>query len=99
MILPLLTNTWKNTRKKPFKPKTMNEEKYIQGFNSGYILAEHKPETLKTIMENLSPTNEYLEGMFDGQQQQNQEKVNEQMQSIEYLRNRSLEVENERQKD
>ncbi len=77
----------------------MNEEKYIQGFNNGYLLAEHKPEILKTVTQNLTPSNDYLEGIFDGKGQLEQEKVNAQIQSIEELRNKSFKRENGMEKE
>ena len=66
----------------------MNEEKYIKGFNSGYILAGHKPELLQTITENLSTTNDYVAGLVDGKGQLKQEKRQAQTKAeLENLRN------------
>lgn len=68
----------------------MNEERYITGFNSGYTLAVHEPALLQTVTQNLQPANEYIEGLLDGKEQLENEKTNEQVQSINELRSRSL---------
>lgn len=68
----------------------MNEEKYIKGFNNGYVLAEHKPELLKTVTQNLPPVNEYVEGILDGKEQRENEKIHEQMQFIGNLRDQAF---------
>lgn len=75
----------------------MNEEKYIKGFNNGYVLAEHKPELLKTVTQNLPPTNEYVEGIFDGKEQLENEKIQEQMQFIGNLRSQSFKRDKEQE--
>ncbi len=73
----------------------MNEEKYTKGFNSGYILAEHKQELLQTVTNHLPPSNDYVTGLLDGKEQLEQEKTQEQVSEIEELRNRSNSRENE----
>jgi hypothetical protein len=77
----------------------MNEEKYIKGFNNGYVLAEHKPELLKAVTQNLPPANEYVEGILDGKEQFKLEKTQEQISEIEQLRNRTGSKENELSKE
>jgi len=68
----------------------MNTEiKYIEGFNNGYLLAEHKPELLKNISKSLKPANEYLEGVLDGKEQKENERVNEQLRDLNELRGNS----------
>ena len=67
----------------------MNEEIYIKGFNSGYIMAEHKPELLDVVTKNTPNKNEYIEGMKDGKEQLEIEKIEEQVKDIEDLRSRS----------
>jgi hypothetical protein len=64
----------------------MNEEKYITGFNSGYILAEHKPALLQTVTQNLPPTNEYIEGLLDGKEQLENEKTQDKVDELAALR-------------
>jgi hypothetical protein len=67
----------------------MNEEKYTNGFNSGYILAGHKPELLQTVTKHLPPINDYMTGLLDGKEQLEQEKTQDQVSEIEELRNRN----------
>lgn len=42
------------------------EEKYVKGFNSGYLLAKHEPKLLAAVVRNLHPTTGYIEGLFSG---------------------------------
>ena len=77
----------------------MNEEKYIKGFNSGYILAEHKAELLEAVTKNIPNGNEYIEGIKDGKEQLKIEKVQEQVKDIEDLRCRSSSKENELERE
>lgn len=44
-----------------------------QGFNDGYFLQQHNPDFIEVIVENLSPTDEYLEGLFAGSQEYKKE--------------------------
>lgn len=64
----------------------MNEAKYIKGFNSGYILAEHSPELLQSITVNMSSCGEYCEGLKDGRTEFENGKDLEQLQSLSKLR-------------
>lgn len=65
------------------------EIKYIEGFNSGYLLAEHKSELLKNISKSIKPANEYLEGFLDGKEQKENERVKEQLYDLNELRENS----------
>lgn len=65
----------------------MNEENYIKGFNSGFILAGHKPELLQTVTEHLPPINDYVTGLMDGKEQLEHLLAKEKLQIIEELRN------------
>jgi len=47
----------------------MNEERYIKGFNAGYLMQEKDPDLFKSLSENLTMKNEFLEGMKDGGEQ------------------------------
>lgn len=66
------------------------EQQYIQGFNSGYVLAKHESELLNTISKNLNPNNNYLEGIIEGRNQLEFEQGKEQLSEIEELRNRTI---------
>jgi hypothetical protein len=67
----------------------MNQEKYIKGFNSGYVLAEHSPKLLHLITANLSSAGEYVEGLKNGGIQFENGKTQEQLQSLSKLRERA----------
>lgn len=45
-----------------------DEEKYIKGFNEGYILAKHAPELSEKLTE-IKGENPRLEGLLDGIEQ------------------------------
>lgn len=68
----------------------MNEENhFIEAFNNGYILQQYKPELLNTIFQNLTPTNNYLQGFFAGKKQFEIENSKNQMLELRQLRNNS----------
>lgn len=74
---------------KDFKLTTMNDAKYIKGFNCGYILAEYSPELLQSITVNLSYAGEYCEGLKDGRMEFENGKELEQLQSLSKLRDQA----------
>ena len=47
----------------------MNEERYISGFNAGYLMQEKDPDLFKKLNENLSVKSEFIEGMKAGGEQ------------------------------
>jgi hypothetical protein len=47
----------------------MNEDKYIKGFNAGYLMQEKDPDLFKKLNENLSLKSEFIEGMKAGGEQ------------------------------
>ena len=47
----------------------MDEEKYLKGFNAGYLMQEKSPELYKNLSENLSLNNEFVSGLKDGGEQ------------------------------
>jgi hypothetical protein len=69
------------------------ETEYAKAFNNGYILAEHKPNLLETITQNLAPSTPYLEGFFAGKEEHALELSNNKelsaLRSIETLRAKS----------
>ncbi len=68
----------------------MNTEKqYIQAFNNGYILEQYESGLLKTILQNIIPTNNYLQGFFAGKKQFEIENSKNQMLELRQLRNNS----------
>ena len=46
-----------------------NEEKYTQGFNGGYLLAQHEPELLSAIIKNPNDHSEYFQGLVHGKEE------------------------------
>lgn len=44
------------------------EEKYQEGFNSGYLIAKFSPELSESILKTNSKTSAYLEGFTDAHQ-------------------------------
>ncbi len=63
----------------------MNMEKYIKGFNDGYLLKEHKPELLENIL-NTTSSNDYIQGLKDGENEFKQQKVKSRTQELEDLK-------------
>lgn len=63
----------------------MNMEKYIKGFNDGYLLKEHKPELLDNILKTTS-TNDYIQGLQDGEREFKKQKVKSRTQELEDLK-------------
>lgn len=51
-----------------------NDERYLKGFNSGYILAKHTPEIYAVIENGIEPKSDYLEGFVSGGKQYEMEK-------------------------
>ena len=65
-----------------------NQDKlYIKGFNSGYLLAKHEPELLTKIVKNVSPANDFVEGLYSGKQEYELEYSRSQLDEINHLRN------------
>ena len=67
------------------------EKQYQTGFNNGYLLAKHEPELLTEISKNLSPSNDYIEGIFSGKEQYEIEQTRTQETELEQIRARTKE--------
>ncbi|TCP25146.1 hypothetical protein EV195_104179 [Tenacibaculum skagerrakense] len=63
----------------------MNMEKYIKGFNDGYLLKEHKPELLENIL-NTTSSNDYIQGLKDGEREFKKQKVKSRTQELDDLK-------------
>jgi len=63
----------------------MNMKKYIKGFNDGYLLKEHKPELLENIL-NTTSSNDYIQGLKDGEREFKEQKVKSRTQELEDLK-------------
>lgn len=62
---------------------------FIKGFNSGYLLAKHMPSLLDKIVKNVSPTNDFSEGLFSGRKEYELEHSKTQSEELKRLRNKS----------
>lgn len=71
----------------------ITEEKYIKGFNHGYILKEHKPELIENILSTTTK-NEYLQGMQDGKDTFEQKRTKSRLNDLH-----ELEAKKEKNKD
>ena len=67
----------------------MEEQKYIKGFNSGYLLAKHMPTLLSKVVKNISPTDDFSEGLFSGKEEYELENSRTQIEELKRLRNKS----------
>ncbi|MBV6474142.1 MAG: hypothetical protein JPMHGGIA_02446 [Saprospiraceae bacterium] len=47
----------------------LNEEQFIAGFNSGYLLAQYEQEVLTSLLTQISPVNSYISGMTYGKKE------------------------------
>ncbi len=65
------------------------EQQYINGFNSGYILARHEPQLLNQVAKNLHPLNDYLDGLLSGREEFEMEKSRSQLDELQKLREQS----------
>jgi hypothetical protein len=65
------------------------EIEYIKAFNNGYMLALYESLLLNTISKNLAPTNNYLQGFFDGKEQLELENSKDHLIEIGKLRSQS----------
>ncbi len=53
---------------------TEEGKQYLQGFNDGYLLAEHLPETIKAL-DQVKERTPHIEGMINGAQEYAREQV------------------------
>ena len=65
------------------------EIQYVKGFNSGYLLAKHMPVLLAKIIKNVSPANDFVEGLFSGNEEYELEYSRTQTEELKHLRNKS----------
>ena len=47
----------------------LNENLYIKGFNSGYLLAKFETELLTLILEGIHANDSYVIGLIDGKEE------------------------------
>ncbi len=69
----------------------MEEDKYIEGFNDGFLIATHRPEAAqdlaKSYQESPMP---YLEGLKDGIEERQLEREQSRLDELGALRDRNL---------
>ena len=70
-------------------------EKYVKGFNNGYLLAKHEPALLSEISRTLKSSNEYIEGIFSGKEQYEIEQTRTQQTELEQIRATAKERDND----
>ena len=60
----------------------MDEQKYIKGFNHGYLLAIHEPELAAKIVSQKNDHNEYFKGFVSGKQEHDMEKLRSRLKTV-----------------
>lgn len=74
------------------------EQRYIQGFNHGYLLTKHLPDLVTKLVKQIKETtNDYLSGFFSGKEEYELENSREQLRQLKNIRNKSLERGQERE--
>tara|TARA_B110000027_G_C15997443_1_gene245929 strand:+ start:240 stop:476 length:237 start_codon:yes stop_codon:yes gene_type:complete len=60
------------------------KEKYIKGFNNAYLLKQHKPKLIESIL-NTTSNNDYIKGLKDGERIYAQQKLKSRSQELKDL--------------
>lgn len=71
----------------------MENEKYIKGFNDGYLLKQHRPQLIENLV-NISSSSDYIQGLKDGERTYSQKKIKSRSQDL-----KNLKVHKKRNKD
>lgn len=66
----------------------LNEQQFIQGFNSGYLLAKHEPDMITLLLKDVKPVTSYIDGMKCGQIEYQQEREADLLNELELLRHK-----------
>ena len=74
-------NKEETERAKPEKALTP-EDKYIKGFNSGYLLSKHDPELAQILITPQESPSEYHEGLTAGKNEHEMEKIQDRLNEI-----------------
>lgn len=64
----------------------LNENHFIAGFNSGYLLAEYEPQMLNALLKNAQPANSYISGISFGQKEYELEQTKSQLNQLVHIR-------------
>lgn len=68
-----------------------NQQDYIKGFNSGYLLSKHEPDLLAKLLKGDN-ANEYIQGMQAGKKQHDREKLLEQIKTANKSKDKGLDL-------
>ena len=73
------------------------EKQYILAFNNGYILEQYEPSLLNIVSQNLTPSNNYLQGLFAGRQHLELEINQDKLYELRQLRSKDIQNQLERE--
>jgi uncharacterized protein (DUF2249 family) len=74
----------------------MNEQKYIKGFNHGYILSQHDPELLNQLLQSPNKENDYFDGLKSGHEEYEMEKAKQPMPDKLHSHDKNKDIEKDR---
>jgi hypothetical protein len=77
----------------------MDEQKFITGFNQGYLLAKHEPALTASLSESVKPSNDFLEGFVSGKLEYTLEQERVQLQELQNLRDQSKNLHRDLERD
>jgi hypothetical protein len=66
----------------------MDEQKFIKGFNCGYLLSKHTPDIINKLPVTVEPGNDYLNGIQSGAKQYEKEKSRIHFDDLTRIRNK-----------
>jgi len=64
----------------------MEDEKYIKGFNDGYMLSKYKSPLASSISKTIEKKDDYSQGLFEGIETQEREIIDKDIQEFRDLR-------------
>ena len=70
----------------------MDEQKFIKGFNSGYLMAEHTPDIISKLSPTVEAENPYLNGIQSGAKQYQKDKSKEKTQDQSKDKNKDHDI-------
>ena len=71
-----------------------DEKQFIAGFNSGFILANHEPLTLSSVVKGLQSDNSYIKGLLQGQLEFEKVQSRYRLNELSRLRDKSIDKKN-----
>ncbi len=76
-----------------------NEQHFIEGFNSGFLLAKYEPILLMKVLQNLRAKNDYVKGLFSGKEEFEIEQTKDYLKQVYEIRSQSLNRNNGLERD